>query len=121
MELDNLIYIIITIVIFALSILSQFWKKKVIRPVQTEEPKYSLNDFEIILEKKDEYFKKEEDKLESIPEIEEVQDKEITFKGDKVPEESQKEQKNEEEFNDGFDIKSAIIYSSILERKKFRH
>jgi hypothetical protein len=118
MELDNLIYIIITVSIFIFSLLGQSKKKKLEKPVIEEEVSYSLNDFEKILQRKEEFRKQEtteneeiineNDKDKSNEQIQKIHDK-----TDKIIEE-------EKESDDGFDIKSAVVYSSILERKKFR-
>jgi hypothetical protein len=122
MELDNLIYIIITVAIFVFSIFGQFKKRKVQQPVQKDEMLYSLNDFEKILDRKEEFISNEETEPEIVnPEKEESKIHEIKLQEDNKAELKQKNQKEENEINDGFDIKSAIIYSSILERKKFRH
>ena len=119
MDLDNIIYIVATIVIFVVSLLGQK-KKKVQAPVaeQEEEGIYTLNDFEKILERKQEYrqqeqaFEQEEDnKQEDI--VEPLKSA--------APMVEKKQNEDETENQDGFDVKSAIIYSSILERKKFRH
>jgi hypothetical protein len=117
-DLDNIIYIVATIVIFVVSLLGQK-KKKVQVPVaeKEEDGVYSLNDFEKILERKQEYRQQEQVvdeieepiKIEKPKEVEELQKKKL------------KKTQAEEENQDGFDVKSAIIYSSILERKKFRH
>ncbi len=121
MDLDNIIYIIATIVIFVVSLLGQK-KKKVEVPVSKpqEEGVYSLNDFEKILERKQEY-REPENIIEE--ELEEQFEESIRPVNEEHKKEK-KEKKNrheEEENQDGFDVKSAIIYSSILERKKFRH
>ncbi len=120
MDLDNIIYIIATIVIFVVSLLGQK-KKKVEVPVSKpqEEGVYSLNDFEKILERKQEY-RQPESIIEEIKE--EPKEFEKTINEDhKKGTKQKKSTLDEEENQDGFDVKSAIIYSSILERKKFRH
>jgi hypothetical protein len=122
MELDNVIYIVLIVAIFVVSLLGRSRKKKVKVPVaETDEVAYSLNDFEKILERKQEYIKIEEEK----PEVEETVSQEliepaIHNKTNKPKSLKNSVKKDENEINDGFDIKSAIIYSSILERKKFR-
>jgi hypothetical protein len=122
MELDNVIYIVLIIAIFVVSLLGRSRKKKVRGPeVEVDEVSYSLNDFEKILERKQEYIKIEEEK----PEVEEAVSQEqiepgIHNKTNKSKSSKNTLKKDENEINDGFDIKSAIIYSSILERKKFR-
>ena len=118
MELDNLIYIIITVSIFIFSLLGQYKKKKKEKPVVDEEANYSLNDFEKILQRKEE-FKKQEI-AESIVNHEEQP---VHENNEQILNNHQNEIKNkdqEKENDDGFDIKSAVVYSSILERKKFR-
>jgi hypothetical protein len=122
MELDNVIYIVLIVAIFVVSLLGRSMKKKVKGPVvETDEVAYSLNDFEKILERKQEYIKIEEEK----PKIEEAVSQDqiepaIHNKTNKPKSSKNSVKKDESEINDGFDIKSAIIYSSILERKKFR-
>jgi hypothetical protein len=122
MELDNVIYIVLIIAIFIVSLLGRSTKKKTNVPVaETDEVAYSLNDFEKILERKQEYIKIEEEK----PEVEETISQDqiepaIHNKSDKIKSSKNSVKKDENEINDGFDIKSAIIYSTILERKKFR-
>lgn len=125
MDLDNIIYIVATIVLFVVSIIGQSKKKKVQAPVpQTEdEVVYSLDDFEKILERKKE-FRQDEPEATVHTDIEESEKHEK--KPDLTPtslnlEHKKNDQQEETENNDGFDVKSAIIYSSILERKKFRH
>jgi len=124
MDLDNIIYIVATIVIFVVSLLGQK-KKKVQAPLpeQEEEGVYTLNDFEKILERKQEYQQPEhvieevngenddEEIIEPISKTSKVKDKHT----DNIIDD------DENENQDGFDVKSAVIYSSILERKKFRH
>jgi Na+-transporting methylmalonyl-CoA/oxaloacetate decarboxylase gamma subunit len=118
MEIDNLIYIIITIIIFAVSLIGQSKRKKAPEPHNAEEESYSLNDFEQIIRKKEEYLLPENKtveieplKAEKKPEVKIEQEKNVS---------NRRTSKQETEVDDGFDIKSAIIYSSILERKKFR-
>jgi len=121
MELDNLVYIILIVTIFVVSLLGQIRRKKVITPAaNTDEVKYSLNDFEKILERKQEYQKIEETSEEQSDIVTETaeNEKHIVKHNTHLPSDEKKE-KNE--IDDGFDINSAIIYSSILERKKFRH
>ena len=117
MELENIIYIVAVIVIFIVSLLGQNKNKKV-KP-QTTEPEddtiYSLNDFEKILERKQE-FKQKEQPIEQVETVEEEKPVVVKEKKKKV----EKIKTEETETDDGFDVKSAIIYSSILERKKFR-
>ncbi len=124
MELENIIYIVITIVIFIISFLGN--KKKaqpVIEDDNSEQTEYSLNDFEKILERTEITEQKtdvteeisftNEEKIDNIPEN-------YHFTEDEAK--NKKEKKNvSDENEDGFDLKSAIVYSSILERKKYRH
>ncbi len=133
MDLDTIIYIVAVVVTFVVSLLGQKKKKKKNMPVQseTETVEYSLNDFEKILQRKEEFQQVQEINKEEIPiensyELEETQDdlqtieEDIDVKKAKRKEDKKKNsQKDEKE--DGFDLNSAIIYSSILERKKFRH
>ncbi len=121
MELDNIIYIIATIVIFVVSLLGQK-KKKVEAPTVEHEDEgvFSLNDFEKILERKQEYQQPEQPIEEYVEETKE----EVEPMKEEIKEEKKTREKNiktDEENQDGFDVKSAVIYSSILERKKFRH
>jgi len=123
MDLDNVIYIVATIVIFVVSLLGQK-KKKVQTPVaeQEEEGIYSLNDFEKILERKQEY-RQQEHAVELVEEDEEEKTIEPIKETPEAENKSKEKKHNEpeDENQDGFDVKSAVIYSSILERKKFRH
>jgi hypothetical protein len=122
MEIDNIIYIVLIIAIFTFSLLGQTRKKKIPRSVvASEEVKYSLNDFEKILERKQEYQKKEEQNPvnQEIDAVIPVDQTNLTTNHDKTVKHHDKKEENE--INDGFDLKSAIVYSSILERKKFRH
>ncbi|MEN8118720.1 MAG: hypothetical protein ABFS35_00125 [Bacteroidota bacterium] len=137
MDLDTIIYIIATIVIFIVSLLGQKKKKKDI-PVQseTDDVIYSLNDFEKILQRKEEFSQTHEIETENKPIEESAVANEIKENNYvEVVEQSSKEKRAEkrkakaekekirekDEKEDGFDLNSAIIYSSILERKKFRH
>ncbi len=137
MDLDTIIYIIATIVIFIVSLLGQKKKKKDI-PVQPEsdEIEYSLNDFEKILQRKEEFSQNLEIEAEDKPGEEQVvANNKVANNYVEIVEQSTKEKRKEkrkekedkerirdkEEKEDGFDLNSAIIYSSILERKKFRH
>ncbi|MDF1550643.1 MAG: hypothetical protein P1P88_22670 [Bacteroidales bacterium] len=124
MDLDNVIYIIATIVIFVVSLLGQNKKKKAQAPMANneEEMVYSLNDFEKILERKKEFKSEEPEK--KYPE--KIQIEEIVEEIPKMVEKTEKPSRKRPSFReenesiDGFDVKSAIIYSSILERKKYR-
>ncbi len=118
MELDNVIYIVITIVIFVVSLLGQSKKKKIEKPEEKDEIEYSLNDFEKLLLRKEEFRNAE-------PIVERPESNEKSLDEGAVAEKSETNiqkhfQPEEKDNDDGFDIKSAIIYSSILERKKFR-
>jgi hypothetical protein len=133
MDLDTLIYIIATIIIFVVSLLGQNKNKKNKSvPVEHEldEIVYSLNDFEKILQRKEEFrqaheMKRDEAQVEEQNELfeqddykhsDEHIDSQIIEQKEEV-----KQKENIEEKEDGFDLNSAIIYSSILERKKFKH
>ncbi len=134
MDLDTIIYIIAVIVIFIVSLFGQN-KKKRNMPAQsdTDDVTYSLNDFEKILHRK-EQFRQELEKLENSTEYSEpvnqiddtidesdyIEEKKEVEEVKEVDRKAEKEPDNEEK-EDGFDLNSAIIYSSILERKKFRH
>lgn len=137
MELDTIIYIIATIVIFIVSLLGQKKKKKDI-PVQseTDEIVYSLNDFEKILQRKEEFSQTHEietedkpveeqavaNKIEENNYVDKVEQSRNEIRREKRKKKEEKEKiREKEEKEDGFDLNSAIIYSSILERKKFRH
>ncbi|MBN1250633.1 MAG: hypothetical protein JXR51_11555 [Bacteroidales bacterium] len=138
MELEDIFYIVLTIIIFIISILGQKKKKKPII-ASSEEVEYSLNDFEKILERRkivaEEEIKndfdsnqneqKEEEILDHVSEKYKFTKDEINdVKDDIIQKKSvdiKNENENEEENEDGFDLKSAILYSSILERKKYRH
>ena len=116
MELDNIIYILITIAIFVISLLGQSKKKKKEKAEIEENLEYSLNDFEKILLRKEEFRSSESKNDQS--EIIESRTEEATEK--KEPQSKVPFKADDKETDDGFDIKSAIIYSSILERKKYR-
>ena len=135
MDLDTIIYIITVIVIFIVSLLGQNKKKKNI-PVQTDSDDmvYSLNDFEKILQRKEQFRQEFETVAEENEEpLSELDDEVVSACHTSIEEdieekiEERKKEKTEkhiednEEKEDGFDLNSAIIYSSILERKKFRH
>ena len=123
MELDNLFYIILIVFLFVISLLGQFRKSKAVRPKEpeSEEEAYSLNDFEKILERKQEYLKTDEDEQPVEESIDEDKSKEFIHESDLLKHSKTSAHKKEEsEISDGFDFKSAIVYSSILERKKFR-
>ena len=132
MDLDTIFYIIAVIVIFIVSLFGQNKKKKN-TPVQsdTDEEVYSLNDFEKILQRKEQFRqvvesienpKLEEDLSEELELEKEQEIKDEQLKKEKLKEEDKKKNTAEKEKSqDGFDLNSAIIYSSILERKKFRH
>jgi hypothetical protein len=118
MELDNAIYIIITVVILVVGLLGQSKKKKFKKLEVNDDVVYSLNDFEKILLRKEEFRNAE-------PTVDQAESSEITSEEDNITEKpdlktQRRFQSEDKETDDGFDIKSAIIYSSILERKKFR-
>lgn len=120
MELDNIIYVVLIVALFGISLLGHPRKRKVSAPISgNEETNYSLNDFEKILERKQEYIKEEPGELEEVISEEVIEAPDERAVQEKTSKKTNK--KDENEINDGFDIKSAIIYSSILERKKFRH
>jgi len=118
MELDNIIYIIITITIFVVSLLGQSRRKKFEKQQVNDEVQYSLNDFEKILLRKEE-FRSSESIVEKseLSELKSENDP-IAEKNDPKPPIHSLNQENDSD--DGFDFKTAITYSSILERKKFR-
>ncbi len=126
MDLDDIIYIVVTIVIFIVSILGKTKKPAEPIPEIEDEQEYNLNEFEKLLMRKEEFMESmEEQDLEEIEEeddsfvqIKNEREKDIKEERKKMKEESKTE---EEKYEDGFDVKSAIIYSSILERKRFRH
>ncbi len=120
MEIDNLIYIIITLIIFVVSIIGQSKKKKAQQPIESEEEMYSLNDFEKIMEEKEAYTISENSVVLKEPVIPEKLPEQKKIGNELKPSATQRKAVDESEVDDGFDIKSAIIYSSILERKKFR-
>ena len=130
MDLDTIIYIIAVAVTFIVSLLGQKKKKKK-APIQsdTEDIEYSLNDFEKILQRKEEFeqvqeIEKDEVTVENSYGFEETKDIKHSVEEDNHIEKKKEDKKKDtqkEEKEDGFDLNSAIIYSSILERKKFRH
>lgn len=133
MDLDTLIYIIATIIIFVVSLLGQNKNKKNKSVPVEQEPDsvvYSLNDFEKILQRKEEFrqaheMKREEAQVEEQEELFDHDDYKHSNEHTDSPIIEQKDEVKKEEIpeekEDGFDLNSAIIYSSILERKKFRH
>jgi len=118
MELDTIIYIIITISIFVISLLGHSKRQKKIKPEIEDNVEYSLNDFEKILLRKEE-FKKAETSAEQ-NDIIQTRTDETTLAAKDENHSKTPFKAIDKETDDGFDIKSAIIYSSILERKKFR-
>jgi len=107
-------------------------KKNKSVPVEHEpdEVVYSLNDFEKILQRKEEFrqaheMKQDEAQVEEQNELFEQDDYKHSDEHTDSPiieqKDEAKEKKVSEEREDGFDLNSAIIYSSILERKKFKH
>jgi len=135
MELEEIIYIVGTIIIFAVSLLGKKKKKKnpIIENNDTEQVEYSLNDFEKILERehiveeqeieeyKDETNKIEEEQIDNVPKNYHFTKDEYSKKEERKEKEKEIFEDNDEDNEDGFDLKSAIVYSSILERKKYRH
>jgi len=137
MDIDTIIYIVVTIVIFIASLVGNKKPKPLPPQENTEDIDYSLNEFEKILERKEEFAKAQTNRTEDIEVVQEehlsVADEYKQMVEEKVQkqepfiqkkeEEPQKVQNEEveDEADDGFDLNSAIIYSSILERKKFRH
>ncbi len=133
MDLENIIYIVVTIVIFVVSLTGKSQKKTEPVVENLEEEEYSLNEFEKILERKHEYIKNEEEEIsdnktdnENLMEMGQAVTK--LYAQDETTRQSKSERKNKERKeieddvpDDGFDVKSAIIYSSILERKNFRN
>ncbi len=130
MDLDTIIYIIAVIVIFIVSLFGQNKKKKNM-PIQSDKDNivYSLNDFEKILQRKEQFQQELESIKNSTEEVEaddlllEDNDEIIKIKDNIKKEKHIEKEKisDKDEKEDGFDLNSAIIYSSILERKKFRH
>ncbi|OQY00790.1 MAG: hypothetical protein B6I20_08255 [Bacteroidetes bacterium 4572_117] len=131
MDLENIIYIVATIVIFVVSLLGQNKKKRNFPPQsESEDVEYSLNDFEKILQRKEEFSQthilEEEKSVDENTYTDELDADKYnkTNVDEKIIKEKQKEIKEKkiekEEKEDGFDLNSAVIYSSILERKKFR-
>ena len=132
MELEDIIYIAATIVIFVISLLGSKKKKKnvISENKNSEQVEYSLNDFEKILERKQIVEEQENQHEEELTEAEEESIDHIPENYHFTEDESSKENiedkkinkdRFEDENEDGFDLKSAIVYSSILERKKYRH
>ncbi len=89
-----------------------------------EEEEYTLNEFEKLLERRREFVEEktsdEDLELEEPPKGSLKKGKAVSHTHIKPKKEKKYEPVEEEENVDGFDVKSAIIYSSILERKKFR-
>ncbi len=131
MDLDNIIYIVVTIVLFIVSILGKTKKKEEPVPIIEDEEEYNLNEFEKLLMRKQEFAdaiqgredEEEQDEDDFAKEENERKEK-LERKMEtmsKKNEKSANDSETNEEYEDGFDVKSAIIYSSILERKNFRH
>ncbi len=126
MEAEDIIYIVATIIIFVVSIISKPRKKAKPEPKNLDELEYTLNDFEKLLERSEEFIDDQEEEEEK----EEEQYSAVTKKRRKavtkahthhITEKKENEKVVvENEHEDGFDVKSAVIYSSILERKKYR-
>ncbi len=138
MDLDTIIYIIITVVIFIVSLVGNKKPKQLPPQEETDDVAYTLNEFEKILQRKEEFAHAQANSMNNVEIVQEEQPSELSeYYEEKEKEEQKKEsiiQKKEEELkikedkkeieeetDDGFDLNSAIIYSSILERKKFRH
>jgi hypothetical protein len=138
MDLDTIIYIIITVVIFIVSLVGNKKPKQLPPQEETNDVDYTLNEFEKILQRKEEFANAQTGSENNVEIVQEEQASELSeYYEEKAKEEQKKEsiiQKKEEELkikeekkeieeetDDGFDLNSAIIYSSILERKKFRH
>jgi len=138
MELDDIIYIVITVVIFIASLIGNKKPKPLPPQEEEEDMNYTLNEFEKILERKEEFVQAQQvndnevvqeehqsvtDEYNNETVTKQFIDNQENIKKEKehtVYNKSEKEE-SEEESEDGFDLNSAIIYSSILERKKFRH
>ena len=138
MDLDTIIYIIITVVIFIISLVGNKKPKQLPPQEETDDVAYTLNEFEKILQRKEEFAQAQANSMNDVEIVQEEQKSELSEYYEAKEKEEQKNesiiQKKEEELkikedkkeieeetDDGFDLNSAIIYSSILERKKFRH
>lgn len=144
MDLDTIISIVV-MVIFLISSIVGKKKPKPLPPqeAETEDVSYTLNEFEKILERKEEFANaqtKQQNDTEVVQEAyrtsydetnEEIEEKkeepiiqqkkETESKADTFKATEETKTEDDDEADDGFDLNSAIIYSSILERKKFRH
>ncbi len=141
MDLDTIIYIIITVVIFIVSLVGNRKPKQLPPQEESDDIAYTLNEFEKILERKEEFAQMQASNTGNVEVVQEEQHSELAEYYEK--EEEKKKQENiiqkkedinhkeeikkenkhdeDEDTDDGFDLNAAIIYSSILERKKFRH
>ncbi len=132
MDIEEIIYIVVTIVIFIVTIMGNSRKKP--KPVveNYEEEEYSLNDFEKLLERRTEYIEEEVEETGNEQHDEKLMEMGQAVKSLYSQEEEEKkskpevkthEQEEAEDYipEDGFDVRSAVIYSSILERKQFRN
>ncbi len=128
---EDIIYIVVTIVIFIVSILGKTKKKAPPVPEIEDEQEYNLNEFEKLLIRREEFAEDmdeqedeeydDEEFVKTKNDKKEIDDERKEFVNKKREKAVSKREMGEEEYEDGFDVKSAIIYSSILERKKFRH
>ncbi len=136
MDLDTIIYIVITVVIFIVSLVGNKKPKQLPPQEETDEVAYTLNEFEKILQRKEEFAHAQANSMDNVEIVQEEKPSELSEYYEEKEEQKKesiiqkkeeelkiKEDKKEieEETDDGFDLNSAIIYSSILERKKFRH
>ena len=138
MELDDIIYIVITVVIFIASLIGNKKPKPLPPQEEEEDMNYTLNEFEKILERKEEFVQAQQVNDNEVVQEEhqsvtdeynnETVTKQFIDNQENIKKEKEhtvynkpEKEESEEESEDGFDLNSAIIYSSILERKKFRH
>jgi len=138
MAAEDIVYIVIGIVMFIVSLLGKKKKQNpIVKNEDLEETEYSLNDFEKILERtkmteqefefNEEEAKKAEEPIDHVSKNYHFTENEATTENDNLRKEKKKHKEildnedDESENEDGFDLKTAIVYSSILERKKFRH
>ncbi len=121
MDAEDIIYIVVTIVIFVVSLLGKTKKNAPPVPEIEDGEEYSLNEFEKLLIRKQELAEALQDQDMEQAEADDLDYVEQKNIEDKKETSLDKTPVEEEEYEDGFDVKSAVIYSSILERKKFRH
>ncbi len=128
MNLEDIIYIVITIVIFVISLLGKS-KKQEEKPIPTqslEEPDYKLNEFDKLLKRKTKYVNSSEEETDEDTESKkEERKKDIRIVDSKIIEQKTQEEDDvqdevQDDVQDGFDMKSAVIYSEILTRKQRR-